>query len=434
MDKLRPFQIAILVVFGLVAIVSVFMIAAFQGFSVNAVNPYGDKVTIWGTFAEKPFTDAIQEIGRDDKNFLIVEYRQYDPRTFESELIDAIAEGTAPDAVILPHESLVSLRSKLQPIPYEVFSERTLRDTYIDGGDVFAMNDGLYALPFLVDPIVMYWNRDLFSSSGLAQPPSTWEQLTEVVSKVTLRDATRNILQATVAFGDYSNVVRYKEIILTLLQQSGSRLVEEGDTRYVVAVDNGIGDESRKPLTSTLQFFVEFSNSSSPLYSWNRTFQDDTSAFLAEKLALYFDYGSEAGRLREQNPNFNFDVIAVPQGAGATVKRVYGNIYGLALIKANDNQQGAYQALLKLSDPAVTAKIAEALAVAPAHRTSLSEGASDPVRQTIFNQALITRGWLDPGAEKSKTIFGQMIDEVVSGRQKVSGAALDTVRRLELSF
>ena len=434
MDNLRPFQIGLLIVFGLIAVGSVFMLAAFQGFSLNAVNPYGDKVVLWGTFPAKPFTDAIQEIGRTDKDFMVVQYVEVDPRTFESELVDAIAEGTAPDAVILSHENLVSLRSKLQPVPYDVFSERMLRDTYVDGGEVFARSDGLYALPFFVDPIVMYWNRDLFSSSGLARPPATWEQLTDMVSQVTLRDATRNILQATVAFGDYQNVVRFKEVILTLLQQSGSRLVEEGDTRYVVAIDSAAGDDGRKPLTSTLQFFVEFSNSSSPLYSWNRTFQNDTSAFLAEKLALYFSYGSEAGRLREQNPNFNFDVVAVPQGAGATIKRVYGKIYGLALVKAGDNQQGAYRALLKFSEAETAAKLAESFAVAPAHRSSLAEGAADPVRQTIFSQALIARGWLDPGTEKSLDIFGQMIDDVVSGRQKVSGAALDTVRRLELAF
>ena len=124
----------------------------------------------------------------------------------------------------------------------------------------------------------------------------------------------------------------------------------------------------------------------------------------------------------------------MPQGAGATVKRVYGKFYGLALVKASANQQGAYRALLKFSEAETTAKLAESFSVAPAHRSTLSEGAADPVRQTVFSQALIARGWLDPGAEKSLDIFGQMIDDVVSGRQKVSGAALDTVRRLELAF
>lgn len=434
MDNLRPFQIGLLIVFALVAIGSLIALASFKGFSVGAVNPYGESVLIWGTLDEKVFNDVIQELVRKDKELRVVSYVQRDPRTFEAELVDAIAEGYPPDLVLISHEDLVTLRTKLQPIPYSSISERSIKDTYVDGSEIFARNNGLYAIPLFVDPLVMYWNRDLFSSAGLALPPATWESLTDAVSQITLRDATRNILQATVAFGDYQNVNNFKAVLLTLIQQSGSRLVEEGDTRYTVAIDSVGGDDGRRPLTSTLQFYVEFGNSSSPLYSWNRTFQDDASAFVAEKLALYFGYGSEAGRLRERNPNFNFDVANVPQGAGATVKRVYGNFYGLALVRASANQQGAYLAMLKLSDPAVVASLAGQLGLAPTHRVTIAAGSLDPVTKTIFNQALIARGWLDPGAEKSKTVFGQMVDDVISGRQKVTTAALDAVRRLELAF
>lgn len=434
MDNLRPFQIGLLVGFALVAIVSVIALASFKGFSVGAVNPYGEQVVIWGTLDKKTFNDTFLQITGDDKNFQVVTYTQKDPRSFEAELVNAIADGDAPDAVLISHEDLVTLRTKLQPIPYSLVSERTLKDTYVDGSEVFARKTGLYALPMFIDPMVMYWNRDLFSTAGLALPPTTWESLTDAVSQVTLRDATRNILQATVAFGDYQNVNHFKEVLLTLLQQSGSRLVEEGDTKYQVALDSSASDGSRRPLTSALQFYVEFGNSSSPLYSWNRTFQDDASAFVGEKLALYFGYGSEAERLRARNPNFNFDVANIPQGAGATVKRVYGNFYGLALVKAGTNQQGAYRAMVKISDPAVVGSMSEKLDLAPAHRVTIASGSSDPVRQTILTQALIARGWLDPGSDKSKTVFGQMVDDVISGRQKATAAALDAVRRLELAF
>src|SRR5690606_11854218 len=98
-----------------------------------------------------------------------------------------------------------------------------------------ALSDGLYAVPFAVDPMIMYWNRDILAAGGFAQPPATWESLTATVEQITLRDATRNILQGTVAFGEYSNVINAKSMLLTLLLQSGSRMVEEGQSRYVVA-------------------------------------------------------------------------------------------------------------------------------------------------------------------------------------------------------
>lgn len=434
METIRPFQIGLLAVFGLIAIVSLILLASYQGISGQANNPYGSKVVIWGTFDQSAFTEVMQAIGREDRNFQSVSYIQKDSRSFANELVNAIAEGRGPDLVILDHENLVLLRPKLQPISYDVFSTRTLRDNYVDGFEIFARSNGLYAIPLFVDPIVMYWNRDLFATGGLPLPPATWESLVSTAEQLTLRDARRDILQSTVAFGEYQNVQNAKGTLLALLLQSGSDLVREGATRYEVGLDTSSGDTGRRPLFSALQFFVEFSNISSPLYSWNRTSDSDLSAFLGEKLALYFAYGSEAARVRQQNPNLNFDVVGVPQGAGATVKRTYGRFYGFAIVAASQNRSGAYQAAIKLAAATPTATIAERLGLAPAHRSSLSATPEDPVSQTVFSQALIARGWLDPDPIKSDETFRQMVEDVVSGRSSVGSAVADTTRRLELAF
>lgn len=434
MERVRPFQIGLLAGFAVLGILSLVILASFRGFSGGGVNPYGELVTIWGTLDDSIILKTLQDIADVDKDFKTVNYIEKDPRTFEEELVNAIAEGRSPDAVLITHEDLVTLRPKLQPIPYDAIPERTIKDTYIDGAEVFALEDGLYALPFAVDPIVMYWNRDIFATGGIALPPSTWETLTDNVQQLTLRDATRNILQSTVAFGEYRNVENGKEVLLTLLLQSGSRMIEESGGKYVVALDEPLVENARKPLNSTLQFYVEFSNANSPLYSWNRSRENDLASFLGEDLALYFGFGSEALRIRQRNPNFNFDVVGVPQGAGATVKRVYGKFYGLALLKAAPNTAGAYQAILKLGAPDVVASLSEQFSLAPVHRATIAEGSDNPYRQTVLNQALITRGWLDPNKVESDGIFEQMVEDVVSNRQKVSGAVTDALRRLELAF
>lgn len=289
-------------------------------------------------------------------------------------------------------------------------------------------------MPLAVDPILMYWNRDLFAKAGYSLPPKTWDILADVVKVLTLRDTTRNILQSTVAFGEYRNVQNAKEVLLMLLMQTGSRLVEEGDDRYYVALDEPVVENSRKPFNATLQFFIEFSNANSPLYSWNRSIPDDLTSFLGEDLAIYFGFGSEYPKIRERNPNFNFDTAAVPQGSGANILRNYGRFYGLALVKSSKNQQGAYQAILKLASQEPAVAITTGLNMAPVLRDAISLGNSDAYRQTIYNQALISRGWLDPDGEASDTIFQTMVEDVVSSRQKVTSAVSDAVRRLELEF
>lgn len=434
MGNLRPFQIGLLAVFAIVALISLVVLASYQGVGGLAANPYGSQVVIWGTFEQGAFSDLVQEIGREDRNFQVVQYVGKDPRTFEEELVNAIAEGRTPDAIVLNSEDLVTLRSKLQPISYDSFSLRSLRDQYVDGFELFALHNGLYTVPLFVDPIVMYWNRDIFATGGLAEPPTTWESLTDVVERLTLRDATRNILQATVAFGEYQNVVNAKASLLTLLLQSGSQMIADTETRYVVNINNSLGESSGQPLFSTLQFYIEFNNVNSPLYSWNRTFESDRQAFLGERLALYFGYASEFNRLRAQNPNLNFDITPVPQGAGATVRRTYGKFYGFSLLAAGENQAGTYRALMVLANAANASQLAGSLDVVPAHRASVSQGSTNAASQTAYNQALIARGWLDPGAEESNEAFAQMIEDVVSGRQQIGAATSDTIRRLELAF
>jgi ABC-type glycerol-3-phosphate transport system substrate-binding protein len=434
--NLRPFQIALLALFLVVGFVSIAFLSTFEGLRNATANPYGREVVIWGTLDEQAMQRLIQSVGDDDRDFLVVRYQELDSRTFTDTLVEALATNRGPDVVLLSHEDFVTLRPTLLAIPYDAISRRQFQDTYLDGAELFARPDGIYALPFAVDPLIMYWNRDIFSSGGFALPPSTWEQLvTNVVPSLTLRNATRDILQATVAFGEYRNVENAKETLSLLLMQSGSRLIEEDDRGYIVALNDPVIDNAPRPLQSALQFYSDFSNANSPLYSWNRSLPADRTAFLGEQLALYFGFGSEYDSLRAANPNFNFDTTEVPQGAGATTKQTYGTFYGLALMRDSDNTAGAYAAITRLSGHLAAHQEAGNFGLAPVHRQSYTGAVSgEAVTDTIRSSALIARGWLDPNPSETDGIFQTMVEDVVSNRQKVAGAVADATRRLELSF
>lgn len=435
METIRPFQIALIAFFAVMALVSLFFLANFEGFSANRVRPYGDGVVIWGSFDQGVMNSVIQEIGKTNKDFNVVVYRQKDPRTFEQEVVNAIAEGQGPDVIVVPSEEFVTFRSKLLPISYETYPRRTFLDRFVDGAEIFARPDGIYAFPFALDPMVMYWNQDMFSTAGLATPPTTWEQVVnQIVPQLTRRSSTRAILQSAIAFGEYTNILHAKEMLLTLTLQSGSRMVEEGEGRYRVLLDNPIVQNSRAPLNASVQFFTDFSNSNSPLYSWNRAQEQDRLAFLGEDLALYFGYASEWQSLEGQNPNLNFDMAPVPQGASATYNRVYGTVYGFGILRTSGNAQGSYMALQQLMRDDVMAEITRGLSVAPASRAVIAAGTNDPYRQVAFNSALYARSWLDADPAASDAIFGQMIEDIVSNRLKIAAAVTDALQRLELAF
>lgn len=427
----RTFQIVLIGIFVFLAFAGLAAFALFRGFGQEA-NPYGTRVVVWGTLDDAPFVETIGAISQDDSNFQVVSYVEKDPRTFERELLNALAEGQGPDLVILPHDMLVGQQGKIWPITYEQYPVRTFKDAYIDGAEIFLLADGVYALPIAVDPLMMYWNRDILASRGLAQPPRSWEELIAVsVPALVERDASSGILRAAVAFGEYANVRNAKEMLLALFLQAGSNMIVSRGERLSVELNQGTG-QGLPPADAALRFYSEFSNPTKSVYTWNRAMPQDRNEFLAGDLALYFGFGSEYQEIRDGNPNLSFDVAELPQSADARLKKGYGTFYGMALMRASANPEGAFRALYTLSEQMYTDTYAATLQFGPVHRASYSAVPRDPFLAAVARASLVARGWLDPDPALSETIFKQLIEDISSGRAVISEALSDAEARLRL--
>ncbi len=433
--NLRPFQIILIGIFAALAVGGVIFFSVFRGFG-STPNPYGTSVMIWGTLDASTFSAVISTISSADGNFKVVSYIQKDPRTFHDELVNAVAEGRGPDAIVLTSDALVSERAKIYPIPYATLPLRNIKDTYVDGAEIFSLSDGMYGFPFAVDPLVMYWNRDIFSSAGLAAPPATWE---EIVSKIVPRlvklkpNQVFAIDKSALAFGEYANVQNAPEVLLTLLLQAGSPLITESANGYNVSINQSAVQTGRPPADAALDFYTQFANPARPIYTWNRSLPTDRNAFLSEDLALYFGFGSEYASLRASNPNLNFDAAQIPQGSGVTIKKSYGKFYALSVLRSSKNVAGAYLAIAKLGGVNDQGERASALALglglAPTDRAALALGNPDPFRQTMYTMALIARGFLNPNPSGTENIIKTMIEDVTSGRRPVSQAVSDAADR-----
>lgn len=433
--NIRPFQIALLAGFAILAILSIFLVKIYKPTTTVSDWFYGERVVVWGSVDTNIFKNIQNQIKSVDPEFDSIEYYYVDPREFDNELVNAIAEGRSPDLIFLRSDALVKHRAKLLPIPYDSLPLRDFKDTYVDAGEIFALPEGIYALPFMIDPLVMYWNRDLLATAGFAQPPTTWESVVaNYVPALTTKDNSRNILQSAIAFGEYRNVKNAKDMIMALAMQSGSSLVTVNERGYSVDLDKAQASGERPPLTASVEFYTDFSNANSPLYTWNRAQPVDENAFVSEDLAIYFGKGSEAENIAGKNPNLNFDVAMIPQGAAATVKRTSADVYGLAIPRGAFNAQGAYAAARTLSSAENSRLFAQAIGMSSAHRSVINEGDSNPLRQVILRSALVSRSWLDPEVTKSNAIFQALVEDVVSSRNRVSSAVSDAVRKLSFEY
>lgn len=439
--KLRPFDLGLIVFFSIAAILAFIILNTYSG-SGKKTDPTTSAlsagVTVWGTVPNNVFSGLIREISSSNEGFKRVTYKQVSQEDFEQSFINALADQTPPDLLFIPHEELAALRPRLTPIPYSSFPQRDFLNTYIDGASVFALSDGIYAFPVSVDPLVMYWNKNILEENNFLYPPETWEEIVDNVAPVTtIRDFNREVTRSTLAMGEISNIRNALPILSTLLFQSGSAFVSErsGSNGFLYTLNlNRSTSLDKNPLSDTLSFYTSFSNTNSTAYNWNRSLSLDYDLFLQEKLALYLGFGSEGRVLEEKNPNLAFDIAEMPQGEGVKNKRTYGTFYGFSIPKNAKNSAGAFVVAQTLAEEKNAKKIADTLNMAPVFKKTIQQGSNDIYGRIIYSSAINARGWLSPRVVKTKEIFKDAIDEINANRATPQSVSQDINKKLEASY
>ncbi|MCB9811020.1 MAG: carbohydrate ABC transporter substrate-binding protein [Candidatus Nomurabacteria bacterium] len=428
--KLRPFELGLIIVFAVLLLGSIVLLRTYDIGDEPTDPALTTGVTVWGTLPADTFERILLDLAGQNDVYRNVTYRYVREEDFDNELLNALADQQSPDMVLMSSEKLVEHRNRLFPISYETFPERDFRNLYVDGASVFALDNGIYGFPIAVDPLVMYWNRDIFSSNGFLTPPTTWEDLVNNIAPViTERDFNRNIDRATVAMGDFNNVKNAFPVISMLLAQAGSKFAIPKGNLYTLDLNIRL-DGSTGAFTNTLTFYSNFSNINNTLYSWNRSLPLDRDMFLSEDLALYFGYGSEARDLEAKNPNLSFDIAEVPQAQDASNKRTYGKYYGFFILKAAPNKAGAYSVIQTLSQPAFAKRIADTNNLAPVHRSLLQQGSNDVYGRVIYSSAFNTKAWLNPDLDRLDDVFTKALEDISANRRDINSVVGDTNIRL----
>ena len=433
--KLRPFELALVIIFIVLALGALALLSGYErGPGAADQTAVVGTVQIWGVIPSVGVQATLDALSEQNDTFRNVSYRYIQPSDFQNRLVNALADGTGPDIILASQEHLVDMRRRIVPYSYEVVPLRDVRDTYVDGAQIFALNDGLYALPIAADPLVMYWNRDILATKGFLTPPRTWEELLNVQFNALIeREFNRTINRAVVAMGSYQNERNAFGVLSMLLTQAGSAGVVEADFGYEIRLQQSLANNSN-PLRTAAEFYTRFSQPANSFYSWNRSFPEDRAAFVGEQLAFYFGYASEAREIERLNPNLNFDIAEVPQGATASVRRTYGRFYGLSLLRSSDNPTGAYIVLAQLNNPTVAASIATGSGMAPASRQALAAGSNDTYGRVAFASAGIAYGWLNPNLRATNDVFATIVTDLNENRRNLDQSVTDGLERLEQSY
>jgi len=392
-------------------------------------NQSAPQTVVWGTIPSSIISPILSDANQANQKLVNVTYVQKNAATFEQDLIENLARGTGPDGILITQGILGTQKDKLVKIPYTSITERAYRDTFIQGSEVFMDSDGTWALPLSVDPLVMYWNRDLFAASGFPTIPKYWDEFFAYVPKLTIKDDNGNIKQSGVALGEFKNVDYAKDILSAIILQSGNPITAYSNGRLVSVLAQTL-NQTLSPTEEAVRFYTEFSNPTKDSYSWNRSLPRSRQAFIDGKLAIYFGYASEAGTIRQKNPNLNFDVSELPQIKGAKIPTSYGNFIGMAILKSSRNASALFTAYSTLLDPQFVASYVAGSNLPPIRRDMYTEMPTDAYRIIFYKSALIARSWVDPNPQKSDTIFENMVEDVTSGKLRLSESVSNAEREL----
>ena len=405
---MSKFQIITLGIFVLAIVGGVIAFATFKGSSSSATLP---SVTIWGTFPADTFNLYVSNINSKLAQPVAVKYVQESPDSFSTDFVAALARGTGPDGILITADMLLPHEDKLTLIPYSALSQRAFLDSYIQEGDIYLSQNGILAIPFTVDPLVMYWNRDMFNAAGLASYPKNWGDFTALNQSLTVKDPNGNVHKSAVAMGTFSNMTNARELFGTILMQLGNPItVTSGGTPATTL------DTAQSSAQSGLQFFSQFADPSSANYSWNRAMPNDKIAFLSGTLATYFGFASELSDIRNKNPNLNFDVAPMPQIKTGGKVTSYAKMFGFSIVRTSTNPNAVYQVISVLTSSANLSDLSKTTYL-PTVLSSLDQGSTDPYVANFDKAALTASTWIDADPAKSWQIFSNMVDSYTSGQK-----------------
>lgn len=421
---MTKFQIILMGIFGVFLIGGVIIFSVYKGNSKNAVT-----VVVWGTISQNDFGNIVKSTSLYQSKEFNIKYIEKSEADFDTDFIEALASGSGPDVFMLPSEKILRHRNKILAIPYNVFTQRQFKDAFIEGTEVYMAPEGTLALPISVDPLVMYWNRSMFTEAKITEPPKYWDEFYNLANVISKKDGALNILKSAVAFGEFANISHAKEIILNLAMQAGTPVTMWSGGKVQSVFDNPFGKPTM-PAEAAVNFYTEFGNPAKPSYSWNRSLLNSTNYFLGGDLALYLGFASEIRNLQFKNPNLNFDVAVVPVSREGGVGVSFANFNALAITKSSEVPSAAFGVISVLTATDGATAFSNTLNLPPARRSLLNKKPADAYQSVFYDSTIRAKAWLDPSPVETDAIFRDMIESITSGRARTGEAISKTNREL----
>ena len=346
---------------------------------------------------------------------------------YENTLVNQIAEGKGPDVFMLPNTLFIKNKNKISPLPQQslAFSPQDFSSTFVDGTyEELVSPDGfIYGLPLFIDTPVLFYNKDTLNAAGIAQVPTSWEDLITASGKLTQKNAVGEIMKSGLPLGTSRTIDNSFEILSTIILQKGDPIVRRSQNPQAELQGEGV---------QAMTFYTSFANPTHKNFSWSDRMPRSLTAFAENRSAFVIGFYEDIARIRAKNPHLNFGIAPFPQYKGVAIPVVYGRYFFPTVLKFSKNPVAAWQFIQYLASNEGADAYTKKTSKPPVRRDLLSTKAPTADLDIFYKQALIAKSWPVPDDTATRRLFQDAIESVMSGTLTANEAMNNLNSQLDL--
>lgn len=398
----------------------------------------------WRLFQESDILDQFISDYQDDHPNINIVVKKVDFKPgetiydYQQEITKLIADGAGPDMFMIHNSWLPFQVNQIEPMPKGFMTANEFDDIFPDFAvDDFVQNDQVYAVPYNIDNLMLYYNTDILGAARL-QPPKTLQDLVDIIPKLTKKDGSGNIIQSAIALGaDTASIPRAADILAALMMQYGAEMTSPDKQ---TSTFNLPAPNSNPPYFSAreaLAYYTQFANpGSTNTYTYtdavnsqgSRILPVDIQAFLEGKAAMFIGNAYHIQNIQRFAPNkFHFDTAPLPQ-LRLQEPVTLTNYWGETVSRNSKHKTEAWDFIRYMSSKQNLSYFTRQTGTVPARKDLLESSSGKRYYGPVAQQASYARSWYRLNTPEVEQLFSKMINDVVKDGVSLE-VAVDTAVR-----
>ncbi|OGB74286.1 hypothetical protein A2V68_00805 [candidate division Kazan bacterium RBG_13_50_9] len=340
---------------------------------------------------------------------------------YQKDLIKQIADGAGPDMFMIHSDWLPYHKNQIAPMPSALMEP----DQYAQNFPQVAVEDfidsnKIYAIPYYVDNLMLFYNTRIFDDLRIRKPPRTWQEVVDLIPKLTKYGPNDTIIQSALPLGVADGIPRFAEILATLIMQYGGEMTTADHAKATFDLP---APDSNPPYFSgkeALSFYTSFANPSSSTYTYtdaknrdgSRQFPIDIQAFMDEKAAMFIGYSYHVEDIKKFAPGLRFETAPLPQ-LRLENPTVIANYWGETVSKNSKYPNEAWDFINFVAQRRNIDKYTRAAKHVPALKEKRESYVSRQYYGPIAQQIDYSRSWYRQNTPEIEAIFERMVDSVL---------------------